>query len=194
MKEIKSVCVFCGAASKIDPRFHDLARATGELIARQGWALIYGGSKSGTMGMLADGALAAGGRVIGYIPEHLDEKELQHTGLTECYVVTSMHERKMKMVEQADAFIVLPGGFGTLDEFFETLTWRQIGLHDKPMVIVNDQGFWQPLVDLIGQLARYGFVQAEHLNLYQVVDHLAAVPEALQRSAAVRFDPNTKWL
>jgi hypothetical protein len=194
MRTIQSVCVFCGAAGKIDPRFHTLARSTGALVAREGWTLVYGGSKSGTMGMVADGALAAGGKVIGYIPEHLEEKELQHTGLTECHVVSTMHERKMSMVDRSDAFIILPGGYGTLDEFFETLTWRQIGLHDKPLVVVNIDGFWQPMIDMIHQMAKVGFVQAAHLDLFQVVDTIEAIPSALAASAAVRFDPNTKWL
>lgn len=194
MKSIASVCVFCGAASKIDPVFHDLARATGELVAEQNWTLVYGGSRTGTMGTLADGALAKGGKVIGFIPSHLQERELQHTALTECHVVDSMHERKQGMVDCSDAFIILPGGFGTLDEFFENITWRQIGLHDKPIVIVNYKGFWDSLIALIRDLERYGFIRPDNLKLFQVVDQVDQIPAALKASADVRFDPNAKWI
>jgi uncharacterized protein (TIGR00730 family) len=194
MTDIKSVCVFCGAASKIDQKYHDLARATGTLIGQRGWTLVYGGSRTGTMGTVADGALAAGARVVGYIPSHLEERELQHTGITECYVVESMHVRKQGMVDASDAFIILPGGFGTLDEFFENLTWRQIGIHDKPIVIVNFEGFWQPLIDLIHHLHRTGFIKDNNLDLFQVVDQIDDIPDALARAADVRFDPSTKWL
>ena len=193
MPDIKSVCVYCGAASKIDPHFHDLARATGELVAKQGWTLIYGGSRTGTMGSVADGALEANGRVVGYIPRHLEEREQQHTGITECHVVDTMHTRKMAMVNAADAFVILPGGFGTLDEFFEILTWRQIGLHDKAIIIVNDGGFWQPLIDLIKNLLQNGFIQQANLELFQVVDRIEDIPDALKRAAEVRFDVNSKW-
>lgn len=194
MATIKSVCVFCGAASRIDAAFHDLARATGALAASQGWTLVYGGSRTGTMGTLADGALDAGGRVIGFIPRHLEEREQQHPGITECHVVETMHERKKKMVDHADAFIILPGGFGTLDEFFENITWRQIGLHDKPIIIVNHGGFWHHLLALIGDLEQHGFIKPDNLELFQVVETIDQIPAALEAAAAVRFDPNNKWI
>lgn len=194
MTKITSVCVFCGAAARIDPKFHDLARETGALIARQGWTLVYGGSQTGTMGTLADGALAAQGKVVGYIPRHLEERELQHLGITECHVVETMHERKKKMVDRADAFVILPGGFGTLDEFFENITWRQIGLHDKPIVIVNPGGFWNHLLDLMKNLEATGFIRPENLSLYQVVEDIEQIPAALAAAAEVRFDPNAKWI
>ena len=119
MVSIQSVCVFSGASARVDQKYFSLARDVGALVAHQGWTLVYGGSKTGTMGVVADGALGVGGKVIGYIPHHLNEREQQHAGLTECYVVDSMHERKMGMAKRSDAFIILPGGFGTLDEFFE---------------------------------------------------------------------------
>lgn len=194
MRQIKSVCVFCGAASKVDPVFHDLARAAGALVAAQGWTLVYGGSKTGTMGSLADGALGAGGKVVGFIPRHLEEREQQHTGITECHVVDSMHERKQGMVDAADAFVVLPGGFGTMDEFFENITWRQIGLHDKPMIIVNYNGFWSKLLELMADLERHHFIRPENLELFTVVDSLDQLVDALNHTPDVRFDPNSKWL
>ena len=168
MRSIQSVCVFCGAASQIEPAFRDLAQTTGAMVAANGWTLVYGGSRTGTMGMVADGALAKGGQVIGYIPRHLQEREMQHMGLTECHVVDTMHERKMRMVERSDAFIILPGGYGTLDEFFEVLTWRQIGLHDKALVIVNYKNFWQPLIELVHNLNNHGFIKSEHLDLFHI--------------------------
>lgn len=194
MATISSVCVFCGAASRLDPRFHDLARATGALVASQGWDLVYGGSRTGTMGSLADGALAGGGKVIGFIPHHLQERELQHTGLTECHVVETMHERKKKMVDRSDAFIILPGGFGTLDEFFENITWRQLGLHDKPIVIVNFDGFWDELIALIEKMEKAQFIRSDNMGLFQVVRDITEIPGALAAAAEVRFDPNAKWI
>ncbi len=193
MALIQSVCVFCGASARVDQKYFSLARDVGQLIAHQGWTLVYGGSRTGTMGAVADGALGAAGKVIGYIPHHLDERELQHTGLTECYVVDSMHDRKMGMVKRSDAFIILPGGFGTLDEFFENLTWRQIGLHDKPIVIVNKDGFWNSLLQLMKDLEKTGFIQAGNMDLFQVVEDINDIPDALARAADVRFDPNAKW-
>ncbi len=194
MRKIQTVCVFCGAAARAAPEFYDLARATGALVAASGWTLVYGGSKSGTMGAVADGALASGARVIGAIPRHLEEREQMHPGLTECHVVDTMHQRKQKMVELSDAFIVLPGGFGTMDEVFEGITWRQIGLHDKPFVIVNHQGFWQPLIDLIDQMGRHGFIRPEDKDLFVVVDRLDQIPAALARVPDIQFDPQTKWM
>ena len=194
MRDIRSVCVFCGAAARVDPIYHQAAKDMGAVVARQGWTLVYGGSKTGTMGSLADGALSENGKVIGFIPHHLHQKEQQHTGITECHVVETMHERKQKMVSASDAFVVLPGGFGTLDEFFENITWRQLGLHDKPVVIVNLGGFWTPAVEMIKTLQVHNFIRPEHLGLFQVVDRVDEVVLALKESPEVRFDPNAKWI
>lgn len=194
MRDIRSVCVFCGAASRVDPLYHQAARDTGAAIAEAGWTLVYGGSKTGTMGSLADGALAAKGRVVGFIPHHLHEREQQHPGLTECHVVDSMHERKQRMVDSSDAFVVLPGGFGTLDEFFENITWRQLGLHDKPIVIVNLGGFWTHAIELIKTLQIHNFIREDHLQLCQTVDSVDQIVPALKSSPNVRFDPNAKWI
>lgn len=193
MTSVQSVCVFCGASARVDQKYYDLAWDVGKLIAGQGLTLVYGGSRTGTMGAVADGALSVSGRVIGFIPKHLDERELQHTGLTECHIVESMHERKMGMVVHSDAFIILPGGFGTLDEFFENITWRQIGLHNKPIIIVNIDGFWDSLLVLIADLEKTGFIQKSNLDLFQVVTRIEDIPNAIIQGQDVQFDPNTKW-
>lgn len=191
---IQSVCVFCGAASGVQPEYLDLAHEMGAAVAQAGWTLVYGGGRIGLMGALADGALGASGPVIGVIPRHLQDRELQHKGLTECHVVESMHARKQDMVTRSDAFVMLPGGFGTLDEFFENLTWRQIGLQDKPIIIVNHRGFWDPLVVLIDRLRDLGFVRPEHLGLFTVVPDVPAAIVALRQAQPAQFDPNAKWM
>lgn len=191
---IQSVCVFCGAASGVQVEYLELARVMGAAVADAGWTLVYGGGRVGLMGALADGALESGGNVVGVIPRHLQDRELQHKGLTECHVVESMHARKQDMVTRSDAFVMLPGGFGTLDEFFENLTWRQIGLQDKPIIILNHNGFWAPLLEMMQSLVGPGFIRPEHLGLFTVVTDVAGVIEALKNAQPAQFDPNAKWM
>jgi uncharacterized protein (TIGR00730 family) len=159
------VCVFCGSSTGDDPSFSAAARAFGRTLARRGTALVYGGGHVGLMGVLADAVLAAGGEVIGVIPEKLAERELAHTLLTELIVLPSMHERKAKMASLADAFVALPGGLGTLDELFEIWTWAQLGFHQKPIGLLNVSGFFSPLLALTEHLARSGFVRSRQLDL-----------------------------
>jgi uncharacterized protein (TIGR00730 family) len=159
------LCVFCGSSTGEDPAFSAAARAFGRTLARRGTALVYGGGHVGLMGVLADAVLAAGGHVIGVIPEKLAERELAHTLLTELIVLPSMHERKAKMASLADAFVALPGGLGTLDELFEIWTWAQLGFHHKPIGLLNVSGFFSPLLELTEHMARAGFVRARHLEL-----------------------------
>jgi uncharacterized protein (TIGR00730 family) len=155
---VRAVCVFCGSSAPADPRYRDAARALGALIARRNVTLIYGGGSTGLMGELADAALAEGGRVIGVIPAGLFAREAGHTGLTELREVTSMHERKKLMYDLSDAFVALPGGLGTLEELAEVATWSQLGLHSKPVALLNVGEFWDPLLAQLDLMARTGLV------------------------------------
>jgi uncharacterized protein (TIGR00730 family) len=162
------VCVFCGSKTGDHAVHADAARLLGESLARRGWELVYGGGNIGLMGVLADAALASGGEVIGVIPRFLKEKELGHLGVTRLVTVESMHERKALMAEHSDAFIALPGGFGTADELFEILTWRQLHLHDKPIGLLKVNGFFQPLLQWLDAMVREGFVRQSNRDLIVV--------------------------
>lgn len=179
MKAPKSVCVYCGASSRVADLYKDAAHALGEGLGRRDIQLVYGGGRVGLMGIVADAALAAGGSVVGIIPEHIQSAEIEHTGLTELHVVDSMHTRKRMMVDRSDAFIVLPGGLGTMDETFEVLTWKQLRLHDKPIVIVDVDGYWRPLLGLIDHMVAQGFAQHGHRGLFTVVNAVDEVFDAL---------------
>ena len=180
-----SVCVFCGSAPGSDPRFLQAARATGALLARRGLALVYGGGQVGMMGALADAALEARGRVTGVIPRHLMRPEVAHTRLTDLVVVESMHERKWQMAQRADGFLALPGGYGTLDETFEMVTWLQLGLHSKPVVLVNVGGYFDSVLRWLGHAVQSGFVHGGQERLLAAADTPAAalgLLEAQRRS------------
>jgi uncharacterized protein (TIGR00730 family) len=151
---VRAVGVFCGSSVPADPHYRDAARVLGALIARRKVTLVYGGGSTGLMGELADAALARGGRVIGVIPAGLFAREVGHTGLTELREVASMHERKKLMYDLSDAFVALPGGLGTLEELAEVATWSQLGLHSKPVVLLNAGGFWDPLLAQLDLMAR----------------------------------------
>lgn len=156
---MRSVAVFCGAAHGNDERYGALAAALGRAVAQRGCTLVYGGASVGLMGTVADAALAAGGRVVGVIPSLLVTRELAHPRLHDLHVVATMHERKVLMASLADAFVALPGGVGTLDELFEMLTWTQLGFHAKPCALLDDNGFYDPLVDFLDRAVAAGFVQ-----------------------------------
>ncbi|MBS0215681.1 MAG: TIGR00730 family Rossman fold protein [Proteobacteria bacterium] len=158
---MKSICVYCGSNAGSDPRYAEAARALGSRIAGEGAQLVYGGGNVGLMGIVADAVLAAGGEVTGVIPHQLMEWEVGHRGLTRLEVVGSMHERKARMFELSDAFVALPGGFGTLDEMFEMLTWRQLGLGHKPCAFLDVAGFWQPLMAMLDHMVGERFVHPE---------------------------------
>ena len=155
---MKSVCVFCGSSDGARPAYADAARAFGRMLAMRGLTLVYGGGNVGMMRQLADAVLEAGGRVVGVIPEQLVDRERAHRGVSELRVVGSMHERKALMVALSDAFIALPGGFGTLDELFEVLTWAQLGLHHKPCALLNVDGYFDHLVSLVERARVDGFI------------------------------------
>lgn len=170
MKKINAICLYCGSSNFVEDSYKEAAAEAGKLLAAAGIRLIYGGGHVGLMGVAADAALAGGGEVVGIIPEHIQVREVRHSHLTELHVVDSMHTRKNMMFEMADAFIILPGGLGTLDEAFEILTWRQLGLHDKPVIIVNVNGFWDPMLALIDGIIDKGFARPENRGLFVVVN------------------------
>lgn len=159
--DMKRVCVYCGSRNGSDPRFAAKAAEFGKRLALEGLTLVYGGGNVGLMGVLADAALAHGGEVIGVIPAQLVRWEVAHQGLTRLDVVASMHERKARMFDLSDAFVALPGGFGTLDEMFEMLTWRQLGFGDKPCALLDVEGFYSPLVGMVDRMVDRGFVPAK---------------------------------
>ena len=180
---MRSVCVFCGGNSGANPRFAEAAARVGEVIAEAGLCLVYGGSSVGLMGIAANAALARGGKVLGVIPESLASKEIAHLGLTELRVVSSMHERKALMVERSDAFVALPGGFGTLDELFEILTWGQLGRHRKPIALLNIDGYYNPLLDFLDRAVADQLLLEQHrgmLLLETNPDHLLLTFETYQ--------------
>jgi hypothetical protein len=174
-----SLCVFCGARFGADPAARETATGLGELLASRGITLVYGGGGVGLMGLMANAALAAGGRVVGVIPTFLLQREAGHPALTQTVVVETMHERKLEMFERSDAFVILPGGIGTLEEFFEVLSWRTLGLHNKPIVIVDQGGYWKPLADLLRGIVEGGFAERTHLDHVAFVDRLDDVLPAI---------------
>jgi len=188
---IASVCVFCGSSTPPDRRFADLARQLGSLLARRGIDLIYGGGSVGLMGEIADAALAAGGRVIGVIPAGLFSREVGHTSLTELHEVGSMHERKQLMYDLSDGFVALPGGLGTLEELAEVTTWSQLGLHAKPVVLLDVDGFWDPLAAQLDRMVAVGLLRPSNRELIQ----RAATPgDALAALAAAQPPREEKWI
>jgi len=186
MSHIHAVAVFCGSRSGNDPAYRDAAQALGQGLARAGLRLVYGGGRIGLMGVLADAALAEGGTVTGVIPEFLTRREVAHAGITELVVTDSMHSRKQRMFQAADAFISLPGGLGTLDETIEIITWRQLRLHAKPILICDVAGSAAPFLAVIDAAIAADFAELEARQLYEVLD---GVPAALRRLS--RLHPTT---
>ncbi|MEC7676013.1 MAG: TIGR00730 family Rossman fold protein [Pseudomonadota bacterium] len=180
MAEIKSICVFCGSSSAVAETHKDAARRFGAILAENGVRLIYGGGRVGLMGLVADGAAQAGGEVIGVIPDFLERIEVGNREISELVVTDSMHARKAKMYELADAFVTLPGGLGSLDETFEVITWTQLKLSAKPFAVVNIDGYWQPLLALIDHVIAAGFARPANRDILQVVDDVEAVLPALR--------------
>jgi uncharacterized protein (TIGR00730 family) len=174
-----SICVFCGSRFGADPGAREMAANLGELLAHERMTLVYGGGGVGLMGVVANAALAAGGRVVGVIPRFLLKREAGHPALSETVVVETMHERKLEMFERSQAIVVLPGGVGTLEEFFEVLSWRTLGLHTKPIVIVDHKGYWQPLAGLLRSCVEGGFADRSHLDVVAFIDHLSQLVPTL---------------
>jgi uncharacterized protein (TIGR00730 family) len=186
MTEITALCVYCGAAVGNDPAHRAAAEALGAAMARRRIRLIYGGGRIGLMGVVADAVLGGGGQVTGVIPAHLQRREHGHREITELRVVSSMHERKRIMSEIADGFVVLPGGLGTLDETLEIVTWRQLGLHDKPVVIADVAGYWRPLLSLVDAVIAGGYARPDARKLFAVADSIEGVFAALDAAPAPR--------
>lgn len=180
MGNIQSVCVYCGASMRAEQIYKDAASRMGEVLARAGLQVVFGGGKLGLMGIVADNALANGARVVGIIPKLLEKFEGAHPKLSELHVVDTMHTRKKKMSDLADAFIILPGGFGTLDELFEILTWKQLQMHDKPVIIVNVNGYWDPLKKLIHNIIEQHFAPTSHALFATFVDSPDEVLDILE--------------
>lgn len=188
---MKSICVFCGSSTGNDLAYADAAAALGGALAESDITLVYGGGHVGLMGVVADAALEAGGKVIGVMPRALIEREIGHTGLTKLHVVASMHERKALMSELSEGFIALPGGHGTLEEFFEVLTWAQLGEHKKPCGLLNVSGFYEPLLSALDHMTKSGFVSEEHRKLVLV----EKTPDPLLQAFETYRPPATaKWI
>jgi uncharacterized protein (TIGR00730 family) len=185
MQDIRSLCVYCGSSGAVEAQYREAANELGAHLARAGIALVYGGGRIGLMGLLADAALAARGKVTGIIPSHLRDAEAAHRGVTELVVVDSMHERKRLMAERADAFAILPGGIGTLDEMFEVVSWKQLRLHSKPILLVDIGGYWAPLRALLDHIIEKGFASAQTRGLLRVVPSVSALMAALAEAPAV---------
>jgi uncharacterized protein (TIGR00730 family) len=183
MAGIRTLCVYCGSSGAVADRYRNAATELGAALAKAGIELVYGGGRRGLMGLLADAALAAGGRVTGIIPAAMREAEWAHHGVSELLVVDSMHTRKRLMAEKAEAFAVLPGGVGTLDETFEILSWRQLQLHDKPIFLVDIGGYWQPLRSLLEHLTDSGFARCLVPDLLRVADDVPGLMAALAEAA-----------
>lgn len=188
---MRAVCVYCGSSPGADPVYLETARAVGRTLAERGLGLVYGGARVGLMGAVADAALAAGGEVVGVIPESLRSRELAHGELTELVVVDSMHERKAVMAERAGAFLALPGGLGTLEELFEVLTWAQLGIHSKPCGVLKVAGYWSPLLTFLDRGVEQGFITRLSRDLLMVDEDVARL---LERFDAYEPAPRRRWL
>ena len=184
MEHIRSLCVYCGSSDRGPAAHRDAARALGRELVQHGVKLVYGGGRVGVMGTLADAVLEGGGSVVGIIPDFLLRHEVGHEGVTQLEVVATMHERKARMAELSDGFVVLPGGLGTLEELFEIVTWKQLGLHTKPIVVVNSAGYWDSLRTLINGIAAAGYARPENAELAVFVSEIIDVFPTLARLPA----------
>ncbi|WP_432849950.1 TIGR00730 family Rossman fold protein [Amycolatopsis sp. CA-161197] len=190
MSSLRRICVFCGSSMGFSPAYAEAAAEMGKLLAQRGIGLVYGGASVGTMGVVADAALAAGGEVIGVIPEALSSVEIAHAGLTELHVVPDMHQRKAKMAALSDGFLTLPGGAGTLEELFEVWTWAQLGLHSKPIGLVDVGGYYGPLVSFADHMVTEGFLGAGYRDLLLIDSDVSAL---LDRFAEYAPPAPPKW-
>jgi len=180
-----SICVYCGSRNGVNPQWAEQAQAVGLWIAEHGGQLVYGGGRNGLMGIVADATLQAGGRVVGVIPKALVEKEFAHRGCTELHVVETMHERKRIMAERADAFVALPGGIGTLEEFFEVWTWRQLSYHNKPVGLLNHHGYYDGLLKFLQHSVTEQFLSSWQMDLVTVDDRAPRLLSALVQAAGL---------
>lgn len=193
LAKIKSVCVYCGSSTRAELIYQEAAFALGKALADAGIQLVYGGGQLGLMGLVADGVMNHGGRAIGFITQNLEHIEGGHNHLSELHIVDSMHTRKLKMSENADAFVILPGGFGTLDELFEILTWRQLEMHDKPLIIANIGGYWEPLRILIHHVVEHRFARPLDEKLLLFVDTIEEIVPLLKKLPLPQVDITSKY-
>jgi uncharacterized protein (TIGR00730 family) len=194
MTEIRSLCVLCGSREGTEPAYRSAAIRLGQLMAGRGVRLVYGGGSIGLMGVIADAVIEAGGEVIGVIPDFLIRYEVGHGRLTDLVVTDSMHDRKRRMFEMADAFVVLPGGLGTLDETFEIVTWKQLRLHDSPIIVLNVDGYWSPLLALLHATIRGGFADPDIGELITVVEAPEQVFQSLETAPMPKEEVLTSHL
>ncbi len=192
--KLDALCVYCGSSSRGPESHKTAARRLGQILGQSGIQLVYGGGRVGLMGIVADAVLAAGGEVIGVIPRFLDEYEIGHTNVTRLEVVDSMHERKARMAHLSAGFVVLPGGLGTLDETFEIITWKQLGLHDKPIVVADIDGYWDSLKQLVQGIVTDGYARPENAALATFVDAVDDIIPALQAMPEPSVSLSEKWL
>jgi uncharacterized protein (TIGR00730 family) len=183
VNDVRTVCVFCGSSPGVDPVHAEAAREMGQTLAGRGIGLVYGGASVGLMGVLADAVIASNGRATGVITESLAGHEIAHASLTDLHVVRSMHERKALMSEMADAFVMLPGGFGTCEEFMESVTWAQLGLHDKSCGLLNVDGYFDDLLSFFGRAVEQGFIKARQMESLFISDDPDRLLDAVVRSA-----------
>ena len=188
---MRNICVFCGSQSGTDLRYRQAAIELGGLLAQRGHGLVYGGGHVGLMGIIADTVLEAGGSVTGVIPRPMTERELAHETVTKLYVVSSMHERKALMASLSDAFIALPGGYGTLEELFEVIAWAQLGIHRKPIGLLNVAGYFDALLSLVDHMIGEGFIKTKHRGLFVTAEQPQALLDALQRH---QMPATRRWL
>jgi uncharacterized protein (TIGR00730 family) len=188
MPNMPHICVFCGSANGADPAYVQIAKELGEKIAASGMGLVYGGATVGLMGILAEAVIAGGAEVVGVMPDVLMDREIAHRGVTHFHVVKTMHERKALMYEHADAFIALPGGYGTLDEFIEIVTWAQLKIHRKPCILINVKGYYDGFLTFLDHAMGQGFLKPENRRLIQVVTN---VKEALAIVRGTGKEPST---
>ncbi len=186
MHSLKRIAVYCGSATPEDPVYLGTARTVGQTLARRGIGVVYGGGRLGLMGALADAALAAGGEVIGVIPEALRSAEVTHTGCSEIHIVPGMHERKRMFTDLSDAFLTIPGGVGTMDELWEAVSWAQLGYHQKPVGLLNVSGFYDHLIAFNAHMAATGFVREAHRNILVADDELERLLDRL-----ADYEPHT---
>ncbi len=183
------IAVFCGSAMGVDPDYEASARALATSMAAAGHELVFGGGRVGLMGVVADSALAAGGKVIGVMPQALRDREIQHTGLSELYVVEDMHQRKAKMAELADGFVALPGGVGTLEEIFEAWAWAQLGYHNKPCAFFNVKGYFDQLLAFVNTMVSQQFLAASHQQMLIISEEIKTLVQEIEDYSA----PPNKW-
>jgi uncharacterized protein (TIGR00730 family) len=185
-----SVCVYCGSRNGVRPGYRDLALRLGTTIGRRGWQLVYGGGRAGLMGAVADATLAAGGTVVGVIPESLMNLEVGHAGLTELHVVQTMHQRKQMMAERSHAFIAMPGGIGTFEELFEVWTWRHLAYHDRPIGLLDAEGYWAPMLQFLRHSVAEGFMGDDQMAMLHCDDQIERLLDILAAQAGDPTDDN----